>query len=522
MGELQLKRYKDIKDFERKKVILLGASKKYIDEITAEGIKLENIQMILALYPPKHSILIYNDKKILSVLYIKEYLDIIEKGWHDVFNCEYMIADGYYQEYYDIIKSNNAFLKYTDHIWWYPNSSTREELVYREKYSKSGLQDIIIFRSGPKSAIYVEGMDFSDNARALFQYMLDNNYNQKYELVWLVHDPNMFERYKSIKNVTFIGNTWADNGTPSQKDEYYRVLCQAKYIFTTEAIAFARNCRPDQIRVELWHGSGIKDRTGNNSQAKRYEYMTVVSRFYADVFRKAYKLRPDQLLVTGYAKEDYLFEKPNELFWDRLKVKKARKYVLWLPTFRYGGDKSTEYNTLDSQTETGLPVLDSMEKIYGVNELCRELDIQIIIKLHPIQDRTRIADINESNIDILETTELARQDIQINQLMPLTDALISDYSSAAIDYMHLDRPMAFLVDDKEKFEENRRFLFNPIEEWLPGVSITTCEEFKEFLIDISQGIDRSKEKRHQRFNEIHDFNDGNSRRRILEAVGVTL
>ena len=522
MTELQLKKYNCVKDLMGKKIVLLGASKKYIEEIEAAGISIDDIIAILALYPPKKNYSIYNEKKIIPVIYIQEFLENIGNKWNEVFNCEYMIADGYYREYYDVIKDNIDFLKHIDHIWWFPNLATKEELIYREKYNSEELKDIIIFRSGPKSTIYVEGMDFSDNSRALFQYMLDNGYNKKYELVWFVHDPSMFERYNNVENVTFVGNTWADNGSPEQKDEYYRVLCQAKYIFTTEAIAFARNCRPDQIRVELWHGSGIKDRTGNNSQSKRYEYMTVVSNFYAEIFRKAYDLRPEQLLVTGYAKEDYLFEEPRKEIFDELNIPKAEKYVLWLPTFRYGGDKSSAYNTLDHLTETGLPILDSLEKIEEMNNICKERGIQIIIKLHPIQDRTRIADINASNIVIIETTELARKDIQINQLMPLTDALISDYSSAAIDYMHLDRPIAFLVEDKEEFGENRRFLFNPIEEWLPGDIINNCGEFKEFLVDLSNGVDRSKDKRHQRFSEIHSFNDGNSRKRILDAVGVDL
>lgn len=522
MRELVLKKFNSVNELAGKKVILLGGSNKYISEIIDAGIALDDILAILALYPPKRSFKVYNCERIISVIYIKEFLELIEKSENEVYNCEYMIADGYYQEYFDVLKDNKSILRFTDHIWWFPNSATREELVYREKYGKTGLKDIIIFRSGPKSSVYVEGMDFSDNARALFQYMIDNGYNNKYELVWFVHDPKMFGKYANVHNVTFVGNTWADNGTQSQKDEYYRVLCQAKYIFSTEAIAFARNCIEGQIRVELWHGSGIKDRTGVNSQRKRYEYMTVVSRFYAEVFRKAYDLRPEQLLVTGYAKEDYLFEKPRKELLEKLGVPKAGKYILWLPTFRYGGDKSAEYNTMDCVSETGLPILDTIDKVEKINEVCKQNDIHIIIKLHPIQDRTRIADINTSNISIIETTDLARNDIQINELMPLTDALISDYSSAAIDYMHLDKPISFLVDDKDEFSQNRRFLFNPIDEWLPGVIIFTCDELSSFLIDVSNGIDASKEKRHQRFSEIHDFNDGNSRKRILDAVGVRL
>ena len=47
--------------------------------------------------------------------------------------------------------------------------------------------------------------DFTDNSRALFDYMVENGYNKKYELVWLVHEPEKYEKYKA-ENVKFIRN----------------------------------------------------------------------------------------------------------------------------------------------------------------------------------------------------------------------------------------------------------------------------------------------------------------------------
>ena len=35
--------------------------------------------------------------------------------------------------------------------------------------------------------------DFTDNGRALFDYLIENGYNKKYEIIWLVHEP---EKYK--------------------------------------------------------------------------------------------------------------------------------------------------------------------------------------------------------------------------------------------------------------------------------------------------------------------------------------
>lgn len=69
---------------------------------------------------------------------------------------------------------------------------------------------MIVFRSGMGTWEHVAGMDFTENARALFEYMLSQNYNHKYEMVWLVKYP---ERYRNIEqnnaNVHFVSYDWA-------------------------------------------------------------------------------------------------------------------------------------------------------------------------------------------------------------------------------------------------------------------------------------------------------------------------
>ena len=69
---------------------------------------------------------------------------------------------------------------------FFANKETSIEESYRKKYKNHSLENIILFRSGPHASSYIKGMDFSNNARALFEYMLQEGFNKKYELVWLV------------------------------------------------------------------------------------------------------------------------------------------------------------------------------------------------------------------------------------------------------------------------------------------------------------------------------------------------
>ena len=85
--------------------------------------------------------------------------------------------------------------------------------------------------------------------------------------------------------------------------------------------------------MQLWHGCGFKTRVNFVRCEKRYEYTTVISELYAKIHQDIYGLREDQILVTGYAKEDWLFHPVKEV-WEALPIPRAEKYIFWLPTFR--------------------------------------------------------------------------------------------------------------------------------------------------------------------------------------------
>ena len=201
---------------------------------------------------------------------------------------------------------------------------------YREKYKDTPLEDIIIFRSGPMPDTYIHGMDFDDNARALFEYGLSVGLDKKYKLVWIVKDPSEWaDRFKAYENVIFVSWEDADSDDVSKRDNFFYHLCLAKYLFMTDTYGFALGSRPDQVRVMLWHGCGFKTRLGFKPNEHNYEYMTVTGDEYARTYAKVFGLRDDQMLVTGYPKVDYVFHH-DEKWRKKLKVRAAKKYIFWL------------------------------------------------------------------------------------------------------------------------------------------------------------------------------------------------
>ena len=105
----------------------------------------------------------------------------------------------------------------------------------------------------------------------------------------------------------------------------------------------------------------------------------------------------------------------------------------------------------------------------------------LIIKQHPFEKYDlRVANLY-SNIVVLNNDMLSNRNININQLLGYADALISDYSSAAIDYMLLDRPIAFAIPDLDVYKSSRKLHFDNLDEWLPGIQITTESQFCDFI-----------------------------------------
>lgn len=431
-----------------------------------------------------------------------------------------IITSDYYKEAYAKIMAALAAENLDMEIYYFANRETEYEEVYRVRYCCESLKNMIIFRSGPHASAYVKGMDFEDNARALFEYALQTGLNHQYELVWFVKNPKEFEKYGDVENVCFLSFDWSVSEKQEERDAYYSALCLAKYIFFTDAYGFARNCRSDQIRIQLWHGCGFKTRVNFVRCEGRYEYTTVISDLYADIHADIYGLRKDQILVTGYAKQDWLFH-PDEDDIKKLCIPDAGKYIFWLPTFRSTEHKLEQLNEYCLQSETGLPVVNTREKLNDLNTILAENNIVLIVKLHPFQDRSIVHCENYANIHLVENEDLVRCGIPINRLLGHADALISDYSSAAVDFMLLDKPIAFLLEDVDEYGKSRGFVFENIREWLPGKEVNSFEEICVFVGEIAGNYDITAVKRRELRDKMHKYCDDKNCQRILGALGIS-
>ena len=116
-------------------------------------------------------------------------------------------------------------------VYFFANRESAYALHYRELYADMPLEPMIVFRSGPHADGYVKGMDFGDNAKALFDYALSIGLNWEYELVWIVKSPEEFAAYRDVPHVSFLPFEASVSEEEEVRERYYRVLCLARYFF---------------------------------------------------------------------------------------------------------------------------------------------------------------------------------------------------------------------------------------------------------------------------------------------------
>jgi CDP-glycerol glycerophosphotransferase (TagB/SpsB family) len=125
-----------------------------------------------------------------------------------------------------------------------------------------------------------------------------------------------------------------------------------------------------------------------------------------------------------------------------------------------------------------------------------------------------------SNIKIVRDEELADNGIQLYQFIPHTDALVTDYSSISADYMLLNKPMIYILDDYDEYRKSRGIYSENVLELMPGYHVFNLEELKEAIIEICRGVDKYKNKRNELLPKFHTYQDGCASKRILDHLGI--
>lgn len=301
--------------------------------------------------------------------------------------------------------------------------------------------------------------------------------------------------------------------TRKEIDEFTEACATSKVIILDEYTPQIHliDLKPETKLVQLWHACGAFKTFGftrlgkpkGSPQATRmhrsYDYVTVSSEYCKKCHSEGFGIPTKNVIPTGIARTDIFFDenyKANvrKKFYSEYPNLKNKKIVLFAPTFRGNVKETAKY---------------PME-MFDINEVCETLgeEYAVIIKHHPfIKGEHPIPEeYSDRVIDLSESTE-------INDLLFVTDVIITDYSSLVFEASLLNIPMLFYAFDLQAYIKSRDFYFD-FKLYVPGKICTNIYT----LLQAIKEEDFETEKMERFRNMFFDDLDGKSTDRIVNLI----
>ncbi|MET9256724.1 CDP-glycerol glycerophosphotransferase family protein [Streptomyces sp. NPDC003717] len=269
---------------------------------------------------------------------------------------------------------------------------------------------------------------------------------------------------------------------------------------------------PETKIIQLWHaGSGFKavgySRFGRYGSPKlsnahrKYTYVITGSKHLVPVYAEAFGIEESAVVPTGLPRIDTFLDeghaqKVKDDFFAAYPQFRGKKIVLFAPTFRGKsiGDAHYDYDRLD---------------FAKLHEVCGDEYVVLFRMHHFIAEAPPIpAEYADRLVDFAAYPDT-------NELLHVTDVLITDYSSVIYEYTLLDKPILFYAYDKDTYSVVRGF-HRDYDSVAPGKICTTFDELLKALQDKDFDLSKVEEFRRDNF----DFVDTNSADRVIDWLIV--
>lgn len=312
----------------------------------------------------------------------------------------------------------------------------------------------------------------------------------------------LLQKEKTVSNLSF-----------HELKQIAETIAQARMIILDDFYPqlHALEIREDTKVIQLWHACGAfktfgftrMDKPGWAPQQSKnhrcYNYTFVSGERIRSIYSEAFGLPIEHVLTLGVPRTDVFFSEEyrqsiRQSLYQKYPTLQHKKVVLIAPTFRGDGNRDAYY-----------PV----ERL-SLDYLCRQLpeEYVFVTKMHPfVKNRFEYEDRNSHRILDLSVGE------NINDLLFITDILVTDYSSVVFEAALMNIPMVFYSYDMEEYMRNRDVYYD-YEHFVPGPIVRNQEELSEKLLE----AEGDSEKMH-RFKDIFlDALEGDSTEKISNFI----
>lgn len=335
------------------------------------------------------------------------------------------------------------------------------------------------------------GRKYSDNPRYIMERMIELNMNYKY--IFVLRTKKNLQLPKNVIIVKYFSIRY-----------FYEMTTSKIWIDNTRKFSLTYK-RKGQYYIQTWHGSlAIKKIEGDvptlspkyidfaKKDSKNIDLLLTNSKWGENMLKRCFWYN-GPIAITGSPRVDIFFKNNDNLFLKKkIGIKQDSLVVLYAPTFRDNND----FSVYDLDYEhIGI----ELEKKYNKK-------IVFIVKLHP----------NLSNINInLPSYVMNLSNYEdLNELLLISDILITDYSSCSFDFMVTNKPIFLFVKDEKSYINERNFNFKIND--LPFLSARDNNQ----LIKLIRNFDEfSYKKGVEKFiSDLHILEDGKACDRVIEFI----
>lgn len=343
-----------------------------------------------------------------------------------------------------------------------------------------------------------DGANYGDNSKYLFEFI--NKKHEDIDAIWITRSFKVIKElrnkgYKAFHNFSITG-MWIT--------------------FTAEVVMFciSRNdvlfVWPKKHRkiVNLFHGMPMKkiiyDHPPHHPQNANLKskiwnkfvvmfkhedlaMLPVTSEFFKNIFRTAFN--NCNIFITGQPRTDVFFEWKKESIKEKLGFKVDEFIVTYMPTHRAYG--------------SGLMNPRIFENNPQAIQYFSENNIKIVWKFH--RNMYKRYEPNKSGYG--DTfADLTPNNIDPQELIFISDIMITDYSSCYVDFLLLNRPVIFYFYDKYEEDDNQLY-FSPQD-----------HNVGEICYSETQLLNSIIKPRLPETDLYHKYKDSNSCQRVMEII----
>lgn len=253
---------------------------------------------------------------------------------------------------------------------------------------------------------------------------------------------------------------------------FMRLYARAEYVIICDNHLPVASChkRPETKVIQLWHSGGALKRFGYDSPGNipgsyhggnvyaNYDLIPVSAPYAIEPFVRAMRTDESRVQVLGVSRTDWFYseeskQKVRDRFYRLHPQAQGKRVIVWAPTFR------------GSAAAPKLAGADAIEALRAQ----LPSDCYLIVKLHPHAQKL---------------LQAADSQMLTEELLVVTDLLISDYSSIIYDYAYFGRPLILFTPDLAEYRAECGFY-----EDYDSIPALRANDRDELLAAVSQAWD---------------------------------